>query len=132
MVDRRGSAAALFGCGLQAALCYSALPDPRSRRCSGPEGTDAATWTCDPSPAMPCGGNSEQNRRALASAKNRGPTRQVRATLAPHNNGNGSASGCGFNRLPNEFLTAGRRVATSKKQAIGEVVEWASAATSAA
>jgi hypothetical protein len=39
------------------------------------------------------------------------------------NNGNGSS---GFNQLRNEFLTAARRVATTKKQAIGEVVEWAS------
>ena len=42
------------------------------------------------------------------------------------NNGNGSAAGSGFNQLRNEFLTAARRVATTKKQAIGEVVEWAS------
>jgi hypothetical protein len=43
----------------------------------------------------------------------------------PHN-GNGSAASSGFNQLRNEFLTAARRVATTKKQAIGEVVEWAS------
>ena len=42
------------------------------------------------------------------------------------NNGSGSAAGSGFNQLRNEFLTAARRVATTKKQAIGEVVEWAS------
>ncbi|MGA2077401.1 MAG: hypothetical protein ABSH52_28265 [Terriglobia bacterium] len=42
------------------------------------------------------------------------------------NNGNGSAASSGFNQLRNEFLTAARRVATAKKQAIGEVVEWAS------
>jgi hypothetical protein len=41
----------------------------------------------------------------------------------PPNNGKGSS---GFNQLRNEFLTAARRVATTKKQAIGEVVEWAS------
>ena len=41
------------------------------------------------------------------------------------NNGNGAA-GSGFNLLRNEFLTAARRVATTKRQAIGEVVEWAS------
>ena len=39
------------------------------------------------------------------------------------NNGNGSL---GFNQLRNEFLAAARRVATTKKQAIGEVVELAS------
>jgi hypothetical protein len=32
----------------------------------------------------------------------------------------------GFNQLRNEFLTTARRVATTKKQATGEVVEWAS------
>jgi len=42
------------------------------------------------------------------------------------NNGNSSAASSGFNQLRNEFLTAARRVATTKKQAIGEVVEWAS------
>jgi hypothetical protein len=42
------------------------------------------------------------------------------------NNGNGSVAGSGFNQLRNDFLTAARRVATTKKQAIGEVVEWAS------
>jgi hypothetical protein len=42
------------------------------------------------------------------------------------NNGNGSAASSGINQLRNEFLTAARRVATTKKQAIGQVVEWAS------
>jgi hypothetical protein len=41
-------------------------------------------------------------------------------------NGNLSAASSGFNQLRNEFLTEARRVATTKKQAIGEVVEWAS------
>jgi hypothetical protein len=41
-------------------------------------------------------------------------------------NGNASPPGRGFNQLRNEFLTTARRVATTKKQAIGEVVEWAS------
>jgi hypothetical protein len=45
------------------------------------------------------------------------------------NNGNGSAAGSGFNQLRNEFLTAARRVATTEKQTIGEVVEWASGGT---
>ena len=47
-------------------------------------------------------------------------------SLPAPNNGNGSTAGLGFNQLRNEFLTAARRVATTKKQAIGEVVEWAS------
>jgi hypothetical protein len=47
-------------------------------------------------------------------------------SLPAPNNGNGSAAGPRFNQIRNEFLTAARRVATTKKQAIGEVVEWAS------
>jgi hypothetical protein len=47
------------------------------------------------------------------------------STPAP-NNGKGSVASSGFNQLRNEFLTGVRRVATTKKQAIGEVVEWAS------
>jgi hypothetical protein len=53
------------------------------------------------------------------------PASEPHSPPAP-NNGNGSS---GFNQLRNEFLTAARRVATTKKQAIGEVVEWASGGT---
>jgi hypothetical protein len=42
------------------------------------------------------------------------------------NDGNVSSP---FNQLRNEFLTAARRVATTKKQAISDVVEWASGGT---
>jgi hypothetical protein len=49
----------------------------------------------------------------------------IPSSAAP-NNGNGSS---GFNQLRNKFLTSARRVATTKKQAIGEVVEWASGGT---
>jgi hypothetical protein len=41
-------------------------------------------------------------------------------------NGNGSGPAPGFNQFRNEFLTVARRVATSKKQPIAELVEWAS------
>ena len=51
------------------------------------------------------------------------PSADRPASPSAPNNGNGSS---GFNQLRNEFLTAARRVATTKKQAIGEVVEWAS------
>jgi len=51
------------------------------------------------------------------------PTSDRPSSPSAPNNGNGSA---GFNQLRNEFLTAARRVATTKKQAIGEAVEWAS------
>ncbi len=39
---------------------------------------------------------------------------------------NASEAGPSFNQLRNEFLTAARRLATTKKQPIGEVVKWAS------
>jgi hypothetical protein len=48
------------------------------------------------------------------------------ASPATHKNSNGSAAASGFNQLRNEFLTVARRVATTKKQPIAEVVEWAS------
>jgi hypothetical protein len=43
-----------------------------------------------------------------------------------HSNGNGAGASSGFNQIRNDFLTAARRVATTRKQAIGDVVEWAS------
>ena len=51
------------------------------------------------------------------------------ASPSANNNGNGSPASSGFNQLRNDFPTAARRVATTKKQPIGEVVEWASGAT---
>ncbi|MGO8733516.1 MAG: hypothetical protein ACLQVM_12075 [Terriglobia bacterium] len=48
------------------------------------------------------------------------------ASPPANNNGSGSDASLGFNQLSNEFLTAARRVAITKKQAIGEVVEWGS------
>jgi len=59
-------------------------------------------------------GKSPANGAASAHAGNNG------------DNGNGSHHDSGLNQLRNEFLAAARRVATTKKQAIGEVVEWAS------
>jgi hypothetical protein len=68
-----------------------------------------------PSPgngAMVAGGNGSAKPHAGGLPSPPAPT-----------NGNGSSA---FNQLRNEFLTAARRVATAKRQAIGEVVEWAS------
>jgi len=67
--------------------------------------------------------SSAQTNGGNGSAKS-----PVNGTASPTvgNNGNGSRGSSGFNQLRNEFLTAARRVATTKKQAIGEVVEWAS------
>ncbi len=85
---------------------------------ASPPPTVTARPTTPPSPengTAPAGGNGSTESPANGAA----------SSLA-HNNGNGSAATSGFNQLRNEFLTAARRVATTKKQAIGEVVEWAS------
>jgi hypothetical protein len=65
---------------------------------------------------------------ATPNGGNRSTTPPAEGAASPpaHNNGNGSATASGFNQLRNEFLTVARRVATTKKQAIAEVVEWAS------
>ena len=65
---------------------------------------------------------------ATPNGGNRSATPPAEGAASPpaHNNGNGSATASGFNQLRNEFLTVARRVATTKKQAIAEVVEWAS------
>ena len=107
--------------------------------------------TTNPSPpensTAPAGGNgsgkptadgaasSKPMTKTSSPANNSAPTGRNGSTKPPaegaapppvNNNGNGSAAGSGFNQLRNEFLTAARRVATTKKQGIGEVVEWAS------
>jgi hypothetical protein len=78
--------------------------------------------TTKPSPPE----NSSARNGGNESAK---PPTDAAASPPANNNGNGSVAGSGFNQLRNEFLTAARRVATAKKQAIGEVVEWASGGT---
>jgi hypothetical protein len=64
--------------------------------------------------------NSSARNDGNGSAK---PPIDAAASPPAPNNGNGSS---GFNQLRNEFLTAARRVAATKKQAMAEVVEWAS------
>jgi hypothetical protein len=65
---------------------------------------------------------------ATPNGGNRSTTPPANGAASPpaHINGNGSATGSEFNQLRNEFLAVARRVATTKKQAIAEVVEWAS------
>jgi hypothetical protein len=71
-----------------------------------------------------------ENSTALAGGNGSGkPPTDAAASPPANNTGNGSAGSSGFNQLRNEFLTAARRVATTKKQAIAEVVEWASGGT---
>jgi hypothetical protein len=86
------------------------------------ETTPASPPSNQPSETLPPG-NGARNSGGNGSAKSHaGGT----ASSPAPNNGNGSS---GFNQLRNEFLTAARRVATTKKKAIGEVVEWASGGT---
>ena len=67
------------------------------------------------------------NGIAAASANGSGKPPASKTALPPsQKNGNGTGPASGFNQLRNEFLTVARRVATSKKQPIAEVVEWAS------
>ena len=69
----------------------------------------------------PANGSSVSGRNGSAK-----PSADRAISPPAPSNGNGSAASSGFNQLRNEFLTAARRVATTKKQPIGEVVEWAS------
>ena len=89
------------------------------------EGSSLAETTPRTTPSnslgeTPAPGNGSRVSGGNASAK---PLAGETTSSPTPNNGNGSS---GFNQLRNEFLTAARRVATTKKQAIGDVVEWAS------
>jgi hypothetical protein len=83
------------------------------------ETTPGSAPSNSPTEAPPSG-NGTRVSNGNGSAK---PSADRPAPPPAPSNGNGSS---GFNQLRNEFLTAARRVATTKKQAIGEVVEWAS------
>ncbi len=101
---------------------------PSANGSSPTESTEAA------SPTEPTPGSAPSNLPSMTPPPGNGskvsggngfvrpPVSGTTSSPAP-NNGNGHS---GFNQLRNEFLTAARRVATTKKQAIGEVVEWAS------
>ena len=66
------------------------------------------------------------NGTAIAGNGSGKPPASKTALPPSQRNGNGPGSASGFNQLRNEFLTVARRVATTKKQPIAEVVEWAS------
>jgi hypothetical protein len=72
--------------------------------------------------------SSSPGNGATAAGGNGSTKLPANRTASPpvQKNGNGSAAASGFNQLRNEFLTVARRVATTKKQPIAEVVEWAS------
>jgi hypothetical protein len=90
---------------------------------SPPDTTSAPT---SPKPTLKP--SSPDNGSASAGGNGSAKSPAKGATPAPAgNNGNGSGGISGFNQVRNEFLATARRVATSQKRAIGEVVEWASA-----
>ena len=98
-------------------------PPAESAEPSSVTGTRSAAN--EPKPASQ---SSSPGNGTAADGGNGLTKRPANKTPSPpaHRNGNGSAAVAGFNQLRNEFLTVARRVATSKKQPIAEVVEWAS------
>jgi hypothetical protein len=100
--------------------------DTESTEAASPTETTLGSAPLNSPSETPPPGNGTKVSGGNASAK---PCADRPASPPAHSNGNGSAAGPGFNQLRNEFLTAARRVATTKKQAIGEVVEWASGGT---
>jgi hypothetical protein len=101
-------------------------PPAESSEPSSVTGTRSAAN--EPTPA----GQSSSPGTGTAAAGGNGSTKPPadRTASPPANkNGNGSVAASAFNQLRNEFLTVARRVATTKKQPIAEVVEWASGGT---
>jgi hypothetical protein len=98
-------------------------PENEFNEDGSPTGTVPASPPSDPRGETPLPGNGTRISPGNGSAK---PEASGNLSSPAPNNGNGSS---GFNQLRNEFLTAARRVATSKKQPIGDVVEWASGGT---
>ena len=113
-----------------AAEFYPASVNGSSPAESGAAGSPSDTIPAAAAPQPTIKPSLPENSTALAGGNGSAKPPTDRAASPPaNNNGNGSAASSGFNQLRNEFLTAARRVATAKKQAIGEVVEWASGGT---
>jgi hypothetical protein len=97
---------------------------------SSEESVQAGRSPVDPPPCATPEPSAAQNSDAPKGGNGSGKS-PANGAVSPAarkngNNGNGSHADAGFNQLRNEFLATARRVATKKKQAIGEVVEWAS------
>ena len=97
-----------------------------SNEASSPQNATPANTTPKPiaNPSLPENGTASAGKNGSAKLPANGAT----PTPAP-SNANGSGGCSGFNQVRNEFLAAARRVATSQKRAIGDVVEWASGGT---
>jgi hypothetical protein len=113
-----------------AAEFYPASVNGSSAAESGAAGSPSHTIPAAAAPQPTIKPSPPENSIALAGGNGSAKPPTDRAASPPaNNNGNGSAASSEFNQLRNEFLTAARHVATAKKQAIGEVVEWASGGT---
>jgi hypothetical protein len=85
------------------------------------------TTSANTTPKTTATPSSPENGSASAGGNGSAKSPANKATPTPaRSNGNGSGGSSRFNQVRNEFLAAARRVATTKKQAIGEVIEWAS------
>jgi hypothetical protein len=98
---------------------------------SSTESTETSPGSANPPPSAapkPTPKPSPPQNNSASNGGNGSGRSATNAAASPsaRNNGNGSHGHSEFSRLRNEFLTTARRVATRKRQAIGEVVEWAS------
>jgi len=94
---------------------------------SSDESAQAGRSPANPPPCATPEPSTIQNSDAPKGGNGSGKSPASGAVSGPaRNNGNGSHRDSGLNPLRNEFLATARRVATTKKQAIGDVVEWAS------
>ena len=98
-------------------------PPAESAEPSSATGRRSAANEPKPAKQSSCPGTGTAAAGRNGSAK---PPADRTASPPAHKNCNGLAAASGFNQLRNEFLTVARRVATSKKQPIAEVIEWAS------
>jgi hypothetical protein len=131
LVAAEGAAAGSASDTLRAA----AAPHPTSKPSPAENSTPRNGGNGSGKPPAEGAASSKPMTKPSSPANNSAPTGRNGSTQPPaegaappsvNNNVNGSVAGSGFNQLRNEFLTAARRVATTKKQGIGEVVEWAS------
>jgi len=113
-----------------AAEFYPASVNGSSAAESGAAGSPSDTIPVAAAPQPTIKPSPPENSTAPADANGSAkPPTDAAASPPANTNGNAPTGSSGFNQLRNEFLTAARRVATTKKQAIGDVVEWASGGT---
>ena len=121
--DAEGGDASSCAPGCDSRANGNPRPPAESGEPSSVTGTRSAADEPKPAAHSASPGNGGASLGGNGSTK---PPLNRTASPPANNNGNGSGSASGFNQLRNEFLTVARRVATTKKQPIAEVVEWAS------